>query len=403
MIKIILTSALIISASSFAASPEGEYVARISDCVACHTKEGGDVMAGGKRFHTPLGDIFSTNITPDVKEGIGLYSYPDFEKAVRKGVARDGHYLYPAMPYPSYAKMNDEDMHALYTYFKQDVKASAQKNSPGEIPWIFSPRWPLGIWNWMFTDSNEEVKIPAGVDDGVIQRGKYLVEGPGHCGACHTPRGIGMQEKSYDSSDATFLSGAMIDGWYAPSLRNGAIPAEEIKDLLKTGRSKHSAISGPMSDVVTQSTQYLNNNDLNAISSYLVSLSGKKPASHTHAAASQTRGAIAAGGSGQTLYLSYCSTCHGTTGQGTDDNAPSLVNNPSVSAEEPDNLIKVIAFGAETPVTQGNIPFKMPAYHGLLQPQQMRDIVNYVRGEWGNSPHPVDEDNIKDVLNADKQ
>ncbi len=402
MRRIILTATFIISANCIAASSNGEYIARISDCVACHTKENGDVMAGGKRFNTPLGDIFSTNITPDVKEGIGAYSYEDFEMAVRKGIARDGHYLYPAMPYPSYARMKDEDVHDLYRYFMNDVKASSQKNMQEDIPWVLSPRWPLRIWNWMFVDKSDKVQTAAGNDARMIQRGKYLVEGPGHCGACHTPRGIGMQEKAYDNSDSIYLSGAMIDGWFAPSLRNGAIPAEELKDLLKKGRSKHSAITGPMSEVVTQSTQYLTDNDLNSISAYLSSLSDRKAVSGKVAAKEKTEANNRVQGAGKTLYFRYCSTCHGVEGKGTDYNVPALVDNSSVTAEDPSNLIKVIAFGAETPVTQGHVPYKMPAYHGELNPGQMRDVVNYIRGEWGNNDAPIGIKEINEIINQDK-
>lgn len=397
MYKIILTGALFISANSFSAQPEGEYLSRIADCVACHTLEGGEPMAGGKKFHTPLGDIYSTNITPDIKEGIGSYSYEDFEKAVRRGVAPGGHYLYPAMPYPSYSKMTDEDVHKLYSYFMHDVKASGQKNIPAEIPWFFSPRWPLRIWNGIFTDAPANTRAPVSRDAELIPRGKYLVEGPGHCGACHTPRGVAQQEKAYDDSDPAFLSGAMIDGWFAPSLRNSAIPAEELKDLLQKGRSKHSAITGPMAEVVTQSTQYLTNNDLNAVTAYLLSLNhpGSSPTQKNPASLSAQHPENKAG---KILYFRYCSTCHGVEGKGTDDNVPSLVNNASVEAEDPANVIKVIAFGAETPVTEGNIPYKMPAYHGELSAQEMRDIVNYIRGEWSVNQHPVEQKEIDEII-----
>lgn len=399
MYKTILTGALFISANSFSATPDGEYLSRVADCAACHTKEGGESMAGGKKFHTPLGDIYSTNITPDSKEGIGSYSYDEFEQAVRRGIAPGGRALYPAMPYPSYSKMTDEDIHQLYSYFMHEVKPSGQKNLSADIPWLFSPRWPLRIWNWMFTDKPANTaKTPVGPVAELIQRGKYLVEGPGHCGACHTPRGIAQQEKAYDSSDAAYLSGAMIDGWFAPSLRNSTVPDEELKDLLQKGRSKHSAITGPMAEVVTQSTQYLTNNDLTAITAYLSSLdntvshAGQKVPATVSAHQPENR-------AGKTLYFRYCSTCHDVEGKGTDYNIPSLINNSSVEAEDPANLIRVIAFGAETPVTQGNIPYKMPAYHGQLNAREMRDIVNYVRGEWSVNQQPVEQQQIEAVIN----
>ena len=215
MRNVTILAACLFTASVSAAESNGEYIARISDCVACHTAEGGAAMAGGKKFPTPVGDIYSTNITPDKAQGIGNYSYEDFEKAVRQGIAKDGHPLYPAMPYPSYAKLSDDDVQALYRYFMHDVTPSAQPNKENAIPWLLSARWPLHIWNWLFTDAPATTVDSAKPDDNtaLIKRGAYLVEGPGHCGSCHTPRGMAMNEKAYTHADAEYLSGAMIDGW----------------------------------------------------------------------------------------------------------------------------------------------------------------------------------------------
>lgn len=376
MRNLLIAAGLFYCAASPAAHPEGEYVARVADCMACHTTANGAPMAGGKAFPTPLGDIYSTNITPDKTHGIGRYSYADFEKALRQGIAKDGHPLYPAMPYPSYAKLSDADLRALYDYMMQDVPPSATANKESEIPWLLSARWPLHLWNAFFTDSPQPA--PANASDA-LKRGAYLVAGPGHCGACHTPRGFAMQEKAYDDSDAAFLSGAMIDGWYAPSLRGLNLSAEELKSLLLIGRSKHAAVSGSMSEVVTQSTQYLSETDADAIAQYLLSLKGATPPRQA-----QSSQRASSSDAGKTVYLRYCSTCHGEQGKGTDDNVPSLVNNPMVQADDPGSLVRIIVDGAETPTTRGNVSFKMPAYRGTLSDQQIRDVTNYVRGAWGN-------------------
>ena len=387
MKQILMAIGCLLYVGNAAAASEGEYMAKVSDCVACHTAEGGQPMAGGKKFPTPVGDIYATNITPDKTSGIGNYSYDDFEKAVRQGIAKDGHALYPAMPYPSYAKMTDKDIHELYDYFMHEVPASAAKNKESDIPWLLSARWPLHVWNWLFVDEVQAAKPVTHGDknDALLARGAYLVEGPGHCGACHTPRGVTMQEKAYDASSDIYLSGATIDGWYAPSLRNISMSQDELKDLLRMGRSQHNAISGPMSEVITQSTQYLTDNDMDAISFYLLSFNHK-------AAAAAPATPVAADGSltykptdGKTLYSMYCSTCHGDDGKGKDFTVPTLVNNALVTAKDPSSLISVISQGAETPQTHGNISFKMPAYKNVMSKEEMNNVVNYVRGSWGNN------------------
>lgn len=400
MKRILATLSILFSASGYAAVSQGEYVARASDCIACHTVDGGQPMAGGKKFSTPVGDIYSTNITPDNTYGIGNYRYADFEKAVRQGIARDGHALYPAMPYPSYAKMTDEDVKALYVYFMKDVTPAATANKQNDIPLLLSARWPLRIWNGLFV---EDVKSAAGMETAhgdnaeKIKRGAYLVQGPGHCGACHTPRGMAMQEKGYDDSSPEFLSGAMIDGWYAPSLRGMDMSLQEVKDLLGKGRSQHHAIAGPMGEVVTQSTQYLTDSDLEAIARYIAHVKPQK----TAGAAGNT--AVAPPSSaGKSLYMRYCATCHSPDGKGTDFNVPSLVGNSAVRAKDPSSLIRTIADGAHTPQTQGNIPFMMPGYKGVLSDKEMTDLVNYVRGSWGNGAPAATAAEINKMIGENK-
>ncbi|BDN97120.1 alcohol dehydrogenase [Citrobacter braakii] len=357
-------------------------------------------MAGGKKFPTPVGDIYSTNITPDKTQGIGNYSYEDFDKAVRQGIAKDGHPLYPAMPYPSYAKLSDDDVQALYRYFMHDVTPSAQPNKENAIPWLLSARWPLHIWNWLFTDAPATAVERAKTDDNaaLVKRGAYLVEGPGHCGSCHTPRGMAMNEKAYTNADAEYLSGAMIDGWYAPSLRGTGMSEQELKSLLLTGKSKHAAVSGSMAEVVTQSTQYLTDDDATAIAQYLLSLKSEKP--ETVRAAATTVSWSNSPEAGKVTYNRYCSTCHGLEGKGTDDNAPSLINNPLVMVDDPTPLFRVIAHGAETPTTRGSVSFKMPAYGGMLSDNEMRDVINYVRKSWGEGNGEVSQEDLAGIKKA---
>ncbi len=382
---------LIFSTTAMAGMSQGEYVARIADCMACHTTETGKPMAGGKKFPTPLGDIYATNITPDKTTGIGNYSYQDFEKAVRQGVARDGHALYPAMPYPSYVRLSDDDMQALYNYFMHEVTAVNQPNRENDIPWLLSARWPMHIWNWLFID-DEAKKLGPKSDEAaaMIARGAYLAEGPGHCGACHTPRGFAMQEKAFDSSSPVFLSGALTDGWYAPDLRHIRLSQPELMELLRQGRSLHHSVAGPMGEVVTQSTQYLTDQDSKALALYLLSIS-QKPSPLAKAN-------LKPNSEGGKLYFRYCSTCHGTEGQGADNNVPTLAGNGAVMAPDPSNLIRVMAFGAETPATQGNIPYRMPGYQGVMSDQEMLTLVNYIRGTWGQGATKVNKEDMDKIM-----
>ena len=276
-----------------AATPEliakGEYLARAGDCVVCHTGPGERPFAGGLRMSTPLGDVYTTNITPDKDTGIGNDSFDDFERAMRHGVARDGHRLYPAMPYPSYAKVSKDDLQALYAFFMESVPAASRKNSPSEIRWPLNMRWPIRIWDKVFTGAQGYTADPA--HDETWNRGAYLVQGLGHCGSCHTPRGIFFQEKALDGQKTAYLSGGNLDSWYASSLRadpdyglaNWSVA--DIATFLKTGHNSHATAFGTMIDAINNSTQYLSDADLTAMATYLKSLPANEAPSAVAAAA----------------------------------------------------------------------------------------------------------------------
>jgi alcohol dehydrogenase (quinone), cytochrome c subunit len=257
-------------------SSQGEYLARAGDCVACHSVPGGMAFAGGLKMGSPLGAIYSTNITLDPETGIGSYSLQDFDRAVRRGIAKGGHRLYPAMPYPSYAKLTDADVAALYDFFMKQVPPVHQENLKNEIPTLLSFRWPLAIWDLVFTTSGSYVAKSD--HDADWNRGAYLVQGLGHCGACHTPRGFAWQEKALDDSSPTYLSGALLDAWYASDLRGdirtglGTWSREDLADFLKAGHNRGETAFGSMIDVVNNSTPYLSDSDINAIATYLKSL-----------------------------------------------------------------------------------------------------------------------------------
>jgi len=392
LLALLLLSALPVHAK-VADISRGEYLARAGDCTACHTSSNDKPFAGGKAIDTPIGVIYSTNITPDAKFGIGEYSFADFDTAMREGKAKDGHNLYPAMPYSSFAKLNDENMHALYDYFMHGVAAQNVENRNSEIPWPLSIRWPLAVWQTFFHEDKKFV--PDAGHDAQWNRGAYLVQGLGHCGACHTPRGFALQEKGLTQDAADYLSGSEIGGWYAPNIRGSQRDEATLISLLKSGQSVHKSFAGPMAEVVTNSTQYLSDEDLQSIAVYLKSL----PAP---AAKVEKTAAVSIDPSAEKLYKTYCSTCHGVNGQGHDYVIPALAGNGLVTIDNPINLINVISMGAETPRTEGNLSYKMPGYKGVLNDQQMADVLTYIRGSWGNQAPAVSASDVSKVTKEKK-
>jgi mono/diheme cytochrome c family protein len=305
-------------------APDGAYVQRLGDCVACHSTADGEPFAGGLKMGTPMGVIYSTNITPDPETGIGKYSLADFDNALRRGVAKDGHRLFPAMPYPSYAKLTDDDVRTLYGYFMLSVKPVHQQNLPTEISFPLNQRWLLALWNGMFL--HDEPYRPAANHDASWNRGAYLVQGLGHCGACHTERGMAFNEVALDERGDNYLGGALLDGWYASDLRGdetlglGKWSAEDISRFLKLGHSAHATVYGSMLDAFNNSTQFMSDEDLAAIARYLKSLFARRAGTIAAPVAYDDRTAKAfdAGdlsARGAALYLNQCSSCHGRDGQ----------------------------------------------------------------------------------------
>lgn len=402
-----LFSSCSVSAAETDLVKQGEYLARAGDCVACHTAKGGKPFAGGLPMETPIGTIYSTNITPD-KTGLGDYSFEDFDQAVRHGVAKDGSTLYPAMPYPSYARVSESDMQALYAYFMKGVEPVAQVNKDSDIPWPLSMRWPLAGWRWMFAPKVEDYKAQAGADP-VISRGAYLVEGLGHCGACHTPRALTMQEKSLSASDGTaFLSGsAPLEGWIAKSLRGdhkdglGSWSEEQLVQFLKTGRSDRSAVFGGMSDVVVHSMQYMSEEDLTAIARYLKTLPAVDPKDQPHQYDKQVADALWKGDDskpGASVYIDNCAACHRTDGHGYTRVFPALAGNPVLQTADATSLINIVLNGGTLPATHtAPSTFTMPAFAWRLSDQEVADVVSFVRDSWGNKGETVKASQVKDL------
>ena len=375
---------------------KGEYVARLGDCVACHTALNGQKFAGGLAIKTPIGMIYSTNITPDPTYGIGTYTLQEFDEAVRHGIRKDGSTLYPAMPYPAFSRMTQDDIKSLYAYFMHGVQPVAQKNREVGISWPMSMRWPLAIWRSMFAPTPKDF-TPAPGTDADIARGEYIVTGPGHCGMCHTPRGFAMQEKALDASGGPdFLAGgAPIDNWIAPTLRNdpvvglGRWSEDDIYLFLKSGRTDHSAVFGGMADVVGWSTQYFTDSDLHAIAKYLKALPPVAPSRGDYTYDPSTAQALDSGNTannpGARVYVEQCAACHRNDGGGVARMFPPLAGNPVVVGDDPTSIAHIVMAGGVLPPTNwAPSAVAMPDYKSILSDQQMADVVNFVRSAWGN-------------------
>jgi alcohol dehydrogenase (quinone), cytochrome c subunit len=377
----------------------GQYLARLGDCFACHTAPQGKPFAGGLPMNTPMGTIYSTNITPDRVHGIGTYSEAEFANALRKGIAQDGHNLYPAMPYPSFSKLDSADIKALYAYFMLGVAAVPEPNKPATIPFPLNMRWPLKLWNLVFLPSASYVLKPE--RDAVWNRGAYLVQGLGHCGACHSPRGVAFQELALDEQGLPFLSGGVLDGWSAPNLTGnentglGRWDEHQLASFLRTGTNAQATAFGSMTSVINNSTQYLNDADVVAVSRYLKSLRPAKPAEvpvHAYADAQTSRILRANAGMtpGADTYAEFCIHCHAIDGRGNTANLAPLAGNPNVLDPDPSSLIQVVLNGSDTLVIKGlPAPYPMPGFSRLLNDQQISDVLSFVRSGWNNNSAPV--------------
>lgn len=412
-----LNATLAFSALSFQAQAQddvslikkGEYLARLGDCMACHTVKGKPDYAGGLAIESDLGTIYSTNITPDKEHGIGNYTEEQFANAVRKGVLPDGTRLYPAMPYPDYAKITDEDIHALYAYFMQGVKASSEQPAETDLSFPFNQRWGMRFWNLFFT--SDKPFQPIGGASEQVNRGAYIVESLGHCGSCHTPRGIGMQEKALDSSEAKFLAGGNLNGWEVPSLRG--LPRwsnEEIVDYLETGRNDKAAVGGEMTAVIEHSTSHMTRDDLQAVAAYLKFLGGNPGLQKGDEQARQkTEAKLTAGRNlteGERLYIDNCGACHFVSGKGAPGAFPELDQATIVNAEDPGALIHTILAGAQLPSTaKAPSELAMPGFANRLSDDEVAKLATFIRQGWSNNASAVSEKQVSEVrekLHTDK-
>ena len=371
----------------------GAYLAEVGDCTACHTAPGGAAFAGGLAIASPIGVIFSTNVTPDRQTGIGAYAYGDFERAVRRGILRSGRTMYPAMPYPSYSRIGDGDLAALYAYFMHGVAPVSSRNRAEHVAWPLSIRWPLTYWRWLFAPRVRAFAPRAG-ESPVVARGAYLVEGLGHCGACHTPRALTLQEVALRAGDGPrYLAGSQFNGWFAPSLRGEALAGlgrwagADIEEFLASGRTGKFTAFGEMGEVVLHSTQFMTPADRAAIASFL----------HTLPPARGER-TVAVGAQ---AYIDNCSACHQEDGTGNAAGFPALAGNPVVNTDDPTSLIHVVLAGdAVVNTYAASSKLIMPPFGASLTDSEIADLLTYVRSSWGNRAPAVSTAQVKTLRGA---
>lgn len=357
---------------------QGAYLARAGNCMACHTPAGAPAYSGGRGIETPFGAVYAGNLTPDPDTGIGRWSADDFWRALREGRSRDGRLLYPAFPYANYSVIRREDSDALYAYL-HSLTPVHQPNRAHDLRWPFNTQAALALWRALYFKPGE-LKAQA---DATEQRGAYLVQGLGHCSACHSTRNALGASNPFD------LAGGLIpmQNWYAPSLNSreeaGVMhwPLADIVALLKTGVSARGSAQGPMAEVVLHSTQHLSDADLQAIGVFLQRLPEQPSPASSKPAASRA---------GALIYEQQCAQCHGPQGQGLAGVYPALAGNRAVIMAQSVNLVQMVLHGGYPPATASNPrPFGMPPYIVDLSDQEIADLLSHLRSSWGHAAGAV--------------
>jgi nicotinate dehydrogenase subunit B len=375
------------STYSAATIARGLQLAALGDCAVCHTQANGAINAGGRAIETPFGIIYSTNLTPDPETGIGAWSYPAFERAMREGIRRDGKHLYPAFPYSHFAKTTDADLQALYAYLMAQPAVRAV-NRETALAFPFNLRPLMAGWNALFHSS--ATFAPDATKSEAWNRGGYLVEGLGHCGACHSPRNALGAEKA-----EAYLAGRLAEGWEAPpltSLSQAPIPwsEDELFAYLRSGESRfHGIAAGPMAPVVKQ-LAVLPDDDIRAMAVYLGSFNESaidKASQHALAARLETSTqAVSASSPGARLYEGACAVCHKVGGAPLFGSRPSLALNSNLHSAVPDNLIQVILHGIAAPVSS-DLGY-MPGFKDSFNDRQVAELVSWLRQQFAPGKPP---------------
>lgn len=376
-------------------SPEliarGEYLAIAGDCGACHTEANRPAFSGGHPIASPLGTLYSTNITPSLQAGIGGYSQTQFADAVRLGIRADGSHLYPAMPYTAYAKLTDADMAALYAYFMHGVTPVESQPEKTALPFPFNLRFSMAAWNLLFLDTTPFTPDPQ--QSAAWNRGAYLVQGLTHCSTCHTPRNVLMAEKGSQA-----LAGASLGTWYAPDITAAGLHdwnRDMLVTYLKTGHASNGATAGgPMLEAIDKSFTRLTPEDRQAIATYLLperaAAVPTTPVNH-HIHGDDTPAALAVLGAGGRIYRDNCAACHGLHGEGL-RGLPALAGHPVLDKPTTDNVAMAVLEGVWPEGGQG-----MPGFAHELTDSQVAEVTNYVAGTFGHSGVTLSADRVGEL------
>ena len=373
---------------------KGRYLALAGNCMACHTARGGAPLAGGRRIDTPFGGVYSSNLTPDPETGLGRWTAQDFWQAMHRGRSKDARLLAPAFPYNHTSVITRDDSDAIFAWLSS-LPAVVQPQSPHTLAWPFGTQPALAVWRSLFFEPSPFQSDKA--QSAEWNRGAYLVQGLGHCAACHSPRNaLGASGPVHD------LSGGLMPAanWYAPDLTRDAesgmasTPLPQIVQLLRTGASSTAQTSGPMGEVVQHSLQHLNDADLQAMAVYLKSRAQSTPQTAS-AQPQNARISLQVATQGAKVYERQCLQCHGEQGEGVKTVSgevayPALAGNRAVLLQDPTNLVQLVLYGGYGPATQGHPrPFGMPPAVLELDDRDIAAVLTHLRTRWGNQAGEV--------------
>jgi mono/diheme cytochrome c family protein len=368
----------------------GRYLAQVGNCAACHTRRGEAPYAGGEALVTPFGTFYGGNLTPHEATGLGRWSADDFWNALHHGRSRDGRRLYPAFPYPNFTQVTREDSDALHAFLRT-VPAVDRASTPNALAFPYDTQLALKVWRALYFRPG--VSMPKPEKSAEWNRGAYLVNGLGHCAACHGTRnamGATIAGRAFD--------GAPIpgQGWYAPALTLAAEasvsawPVADVVGLLRDGVTPGggAVVTGPMAEVVARSTQHLSLADAQAMSVFLRDLPVRPATEAARVRPADTRTLDR----GTKVYADQCATCHGERGEGQPGAFPALAGNRAVTMADPTNLVRVILQGGYGPSTAGRPrPHGMPPFGHVLDDADIAAVTTHVRTAWGNAGTPVNQ------------